>query len=158
MPFFERIVITESIEIKTTPEKVFNYLTSIVNDEGFKKLNSNNVSFRWTKGQPWKLGSVAHAEKYLHGKLHKFEFIITQITPNKHIEYMPTSKLMRMIFPKKEFVLENKNGHCFFNSSATVRIGWIGKTFFKKAIDEGLSNFRMYLKEEAENLKRLLET
>ncbi len=92
MPFFEDIILTEVVEIKTMPEKIFNYLTGIVDDESFKTLNAHNVSFRWLKGQPWMLGSLAYAEKYLHGKLHKFKFIIAKILANKHIEYMPTSK------------------------------------------------------------------
>ena len=76
MAFFEDVVVTESLPIKTTREKLFTYLTGIVDDESFKTLNAKNVSYRWLKGRPWTAGSVAYAEKYLHGKLHKFEFII----------------------------------------------------------------------------------
>jgi len=158
MPFFEDTILTEVIEIKTRPEKLFSYLTSIVDDESFQTLNPNNVRFRWLKGRPWMEGSVAYAEKYLHGKLHKFEFIMTKVIPNKHIEYMPTSRLMRILFPKKEFMIEERGDACLFISSATFRVGWIGKTFFKKAIEKGLSDFRTYLKEEGENLKRILES
>lgn len=158
MPLFEDVIVTESIQIRTKPENIFNYLTSIVDDESFKTLNAKNVSFRWLKGQPWMVGSVAYAEKYLHGKLHKFEFIITKIVPNRHIEYMPRSRLMRRFFPKKEFIIERKSDICLFISSATFCVGWIGKTFFKKAIKNGLSDFRIYLKEEGENLKRILES
>jgi hypothetical protein len=158
MPFFEDVVIAESITIETTPEKLFTYLTGIVDDESFKTLNANNVSFRWLKGRPWTAGSVAYAEKFLHGKLHKFEFVVTRIVPNRHIEYMPTSRLMRRLFPKKEFVIEKGSDSCLFISSATFRVGWIGKVFFKKAIENGLSDFRTYLREEGENLKRILES
>jgi hypothetical protein len=158
MSFFTDIIITETIEIKTIPEKIFNYLTSIVDDESFRTLNANNISFRWLKGKPWVVGSIAYAEKYLHGKPHKFKFIISNVVPNKHIEYMPTSKLIRKFFPKKEFIIENKGDVCLFISSATFRVGWIGRTFFKKATDDGLSDFRMYLKEEGRNLKSIVES
>ena len=129
MAFFEDVVVTESLPIKTTREKLFTYLTGIVDDESFKTLNAKNVSFRWLKGRPWTAGSVAYAEKYLHGKLHKFEFII-----------------------------ETEGDRCRFISSATFRVGWVGKAFFKKSIEKGLSVFRMYLREESENLKRILES
>jgi hypothetical protein len=36
-------------------------------------------------------------------------------------------------------------------------VGWIGKTFFKKAIENGLSSVRKHMKDEGENLKRILE-
>jgi hypothetical protein len=157
MPFFYDTTITETIEIKTIPEEIFNYLTGIVDDESFRTLNANNIKFRWLTGKPWAVGSIAYAEKYLHGKPHKFEFIISEVVPNKHIEYMPTSKLMRKFFPKKEFIIEKKGTVCLFVSSATFRVGWIGRKFFKKTVEDGLSDFRRYLKEENRNLKRLIE-
>ena len=44
MPFFEDRILTDSIEIKTTSEKLFNVLTSIVDDaaigHGIKKIMS----------------------------------------------------------------------------------------------------------------------
>ena len=36
MTFFEEVVIKDSIEIKTTAEKVFNFLTSIVDDDSYR--------------------------------------------------------------------------------------------------------------------------
>jgi hypothetical protein len=32
------------------------------------------------------------------------------------------------------------------------RIGWIGKAFFKRKIDDGLSHFQAYLRKEGKNL------
>lgn len=71
---------------------------------------------------------------------------------------MPTSRLMRRVFPKKEFIIEKETDSCLFVSSAAFRVGWIGKVFFKKAIEKGLADFRLYLREEGENLKRILES
>jgi hypothetical protein len=141
MAFLNDIVLTESIKIRTTPKEIFTYLTGIVDDESFKGLNADNISFRWLKGEPWTVGSIAYAEKYLHGKPHTFIFIISKVVPNRHIEYMPSSRLMRLFFPKKEFIIEQQESACLFISSATFRIGWIGKTFFKKKIDKGLHPF-----------------
>lgn len=157
MPFFDDIVLKESIEIRTTSENVFTYLTSIVDDASFKTLHADNISFRWLQGDPWSVGSIAYAEKYLHGKPHRFRFIVSKVVINRHIEYMPTSRLMRMFFPKKEFIIEQTDNACLLSSSATFRIGWIGKKFFKKSIDDGLSHFEAYLKEEGRNIRNLLE-
>ena len=157
MPFLHEIVVTESIEIETSPAKLFSYLIGIVDDAGFKTLNADNISFCWLKGEPWVEGSIAYAEKYLHGKPHKFKFIISKVVPNRYIKYRPTSGLMRRFFPKKEFIIEQTSDGCRFISSATFMIGWIGKTFFKRKIEDGLSVFRAYLQEEGKNLKRLLE-
>lgn len=157
MPFLHEVVVTESIEITTSPAMLFSCLTSIVDNEGFKRLNADNISFCWLKGQPWVEGSIARAEKYLHGKPHRFRFKVTKIVPDRHIEYRPTSGFMRLFFPKKEFIIENAGDDCRFISSATFRIGWIGKRFFQGKIDEGLSSFRAYLQDEGKNLKKMLE-
>jgi hypothetical protein len=38
--------LTESIEIRTTLERIFNFLTGIIDDASFKGLNADNISFR----------------------------------------------------------------------------------------------------------------
>jgi hypothetical protein len=157
MPVLHEIVVTESIEIATAPALLFSYLTSIVDDASFKTLNADNISFRWLKGKPWIKGSIAYAEKFLHGKPHRFRFIVTEILPNRYIEYKPTSRLMRMFFPKKCFTLEHTTGGCRLISSATFRIGWIGKKLFHMKIQSGLTSFRKYLYNEGKNLKTILE-
>lgn len=74
MAFFEDRVLTESIEIKTTPEKIFNFLTGIVDDDSYRAWHQkDHVRLRWLEGKPWAEGSVMYAEEYLHGKLHKLK-------------------------------------------------------------------------------------
>jgi hypothetical protein len=159
MAFFEDSVLTDSIKIKTTPEKIFNFLTGIVDDASYRAWHeSDHLSFRWLKGQPWTEGSIMYAEEYLHGKLHTFKFEVTKIIPNERIEYTPTSRLIRKFFPKNEFIIEQKGESCLFIASGTDRVGWIGKAFFKKAIDKGMSSVKSHMKEEGENLKEILES
>jgi len=158
MAIFEVKVLTDTIEINTTPEKVFHYLTSIVDSKGYQAWhNEDHVTFRFIKGKPWAVGSVIYAEEYIHGKLHKLKFTITRIVPNKKIEYVPTSWLLRKYFPKNEFIIEGQGDACRFIASGTYRIGWIVKTFFKKKCDQGLSSVRKHMQEEGKNLKRILE-
>ena len=158
MAFFEEVVLKDSIEINSTAEKVFKFLTSIVDDESYKIWHKeDHVKFRWLKGSPWTEGSVLYAEEYLHGKLHRFKFEIITILPNERIEYAPTSRFIRKFFPKNEFLIEQKENFCTFTAQGTYRVGKIGKLFFQKAIDKGLSSVRKHMQEEGENLKRILE-
>ena len=159
MAFFEDVVIKDSIEVETTAEKVFDFLIGIVDDESYRAWHKeDHVSFRWLKGNPWTEGSVLYAEEYIHGKLHKFKFKITTIIPNKRIEYTPTSRFIRKFFPKNEFIVEQKGDICIFTASGTYRVGKLGKIFFKKAIENGLSSVRKHMREEGENLKIILES
>jgi len=158
MAFFEEVRLTDAIKIKTTPEKIFSFLTDIVDDDSYRAWHrKDHVHLRWLKGQPWTEGSVVYAEEYIHGKLHKLKFEITKIIPNERIEYSPASRFVRKFFPKNEFIIEQDEGACRFIATGTYRLGWIGQTFFKKAIERGLSSVRKHMKEEGENLKKILE-
>ncbi len=158
MPVFENRAITATIQIQATPEQVFGHLTRVVDDASFKALHPANLHFRWLQGPPWQVGSVARAEKILYGKPHRFDFRITRIEPGRRIEYTPASRLVRRFFPHKGFVMTDLDGGCRLVSSATFRIGWIGRTFFLSSIDAALFGFKAYLQEEAANLKRILES
>ena len=158
MAFLEDIVLTDSIEIKTTPEKIFSFLTGLVDDESYRAWHHDeHVALRWLKGQPWEEGSVAYAEEYLHGKIHRFKFTVTKVVPNKEIEYVPVSRLLRRYFPKNQFSIEQKGETCVFKASGIFRHGWLIKTFFKKHLDQNLASVKKHMKEEGENLKRILE-
>jgi len=158
MPFFEDVILTDSINIKTIPEKLFNFLINIVDDESYRAWHKeDHVSFRWLKGQPWTEGSVMYAEEYIHGKLHKLKFTITKIVPNRRIEYAPVSCFLRKFFPKNEFIIEQEEESCLFIASGTYRLGWIARVFFRKAVENGLSSVKKHMKEEGDNLKTILE-
>ena len=159
MPFFEDRTLTDTIEIKATPEKIFSFLTGIVDDESYRAWHKeDHVRFRWIHGQPWTEGSVIYAEEYIHGKLHKIKFKITKIEADKRIEYTPASRFLRIFLPKNEFIIEPKGESCLFIASGTYRIGWIGKAFFKQSIEKGLASIKQHMKEEGQNLKTILES
>ncbi len=159
MALFEDVVLRDSIEVKTSPEKAFKFLTSIVDGDTYRAWHKgDHVGFRWLQGKPWTEGSVLYAEEYIHGKLHKLKFKITKIVPNEKIEYSPTSCFIRKFFPKNEFLIEQKGESCLFTASGTYRVGKIGKIFFGKSIERALSSVKQHMKEEGENPKRILES
>jgi hypothetical protein len=158
MALLKEQMLTDSIEIKTTPEKVFDFFFHLVDDESYRAWHpDDHVAFRWVKGNPWEEGSVGYAEEYIHGKLHKLKFVITKLIPNRLIEYAPTSWFLRMYFPKNRFTVEPKQGACIFTAQGTIRVGWLIRTFAKKRLERGLSSVRKHMKEEGESLKRILE-
>lgn len=159
MKMLEDMVLTDSIEINTTPEKIFDFLTHIVDDESYRVWHpKDHVAFRWIKGQPWQEGSIFYAEEYIHGKLHKIKLVVSRIIPNRLIEYTPLSRILRIYFPKNTFSMEPKGDTCLFKASGTLRVGCLVKTFAKSKLDMGLASVRKHMKEEGENLKKLLES
>ena len=53
MKLLEDVVLTDSIEIRTTPEKIVEFLTSLVDDESYRAWHpDDHVTLRWIKGGP----------------------------------------------------------------------------------------------------------
>lgn len=101
---------------------------------------------------------MIYAEEYIHGKLHKIKFIISRIIPNRLIEYTPLSRILRIYFPKNTFSMELKGDTCLFTASGILRVGRLAKIFAKGKLNAALTSVRRHMKEEGENLKRLLES
>lgn len=158
MKLLEDIVLTDSIEISTTPEKIFDFFLQIVDDESYQAWHpKDHVAFRLIRGKPCQPGSVVYAEEYIHGKLHKLRFLIKEVVPNRKIEFVPFSRLLRIYFPRNTFLIEPRAGSCVFTASCVLRVGRLIKLLARKKLDQGLSSVSKHMKEEGENLKRILE-
>jgi hypothetical protein len=158
MKLLEDIVVTESIEISTTPEKIFGFFFQIVDDASYQAWHpKDHVAFRLIKGEPCQQGSVVYAEEYIHGKLHKLKFLIKEVVPNRKIEFVPVCRLLRIYFPRNTFLIEPRDGSCVFTASSVIRVGPLVKLLVGNRLEQRLSSVRKHMKEEWENLKRLLE-
>ena len=143
------MILEDSIEIGTTPEKVFEWIIHF--EENYKAWHPDHVTCRWIKGEPASKGSVLYIEEYVHGELHKMKFRMKKIEPAS-IEY-DISFPLSLICPKGSFHIRPKGNGCIFTAALTVRLGALLKILFKKRVNA----LRMHMKEEGENLKQLLE-
>jgi len=158
MKLLDDIVLSDSIEIETTPEKIFGFFLGIVDDATYRAWHpEDHVTFRWVKGEPWREGSVAYAEEFIHGKLHKFRFLVNRVVPNREIELVPFSRLLRVFCPYNRFSIEPRDGSCLFTASGVLRVGRLGRSLMGKKLDQGLAGVRKHMREEGKNLKRILE-
>jgi hypothetical protein len=147
------VTVKDTIEIKTTPEKIFGGLIKVFSSqEYFKKWHKDHVKCQWLKGKPFEKGSILYVEEYLHGELHKMKFLTTQLEPNRKIEYRLLFP-MSIICPIGSFTVEQKGESSIFTASLTFRFGWLFTKFAKSNV-EGMKN---HMREEGENLKKLLE-
>ena len=158
MKLLEDIVLTDSIEIITSPEKIFDFFLRIVDDTSYQAWHpKDHVAFRLIRGAPCQQGSVVYAEEYIHGKLHKLKFLIKEVVPNRKIEFVPVSRLLRIYFPRNTFLIEKRDESCVFTASCVVRVGPLVKLLAKNRLEQGLSSVKKHMKEEGENLKWILE-
>ena len=54
MKLMEDVFLTDSIEIRTTPEKIFAFLQNLVDDTSYRAWHpDDHVSMCWIKGSAW---------------------------------------------------------------------------------------------------------
>ena len=53
MKLMEDVFLTDSIEIRTTPDKIFEFFYNLVDDASYRAWHyDDHVSLRWIKGPP----------------------------------------------------------------------------------------------------------
>jgi len=152
------ISLKDTIEIKATPEKVFEWLVKRFKDkESYQAWHPDHVDIRWIKGDPLQEGSIVYAEEYLHGYLHKLKFRITKIVPNRVIEYRSLFPLS-ILAPGNTFLIEPKGENdSIFTAMGSLRLPrWLFEKLHKKHKNK-IEATEQHMKEEGENLKRALE-
>ena len=141
--------IKDSIEIKTTAETIFEWF---VHFEGnFHAWHPDHVKCRWI-GEPAREGSILYVEEYLHEKLHELKFLITKIVPNRKMDYKLLFPIS-IICPKGSFIIEPKGESCIFTATLSFRFAKL----FSKLAKNRVEAIKKHIKEEGENLKKLLE-
>jgi hypothetical protein len=142
--------LSDSIEINTSPEKAYEWFINI--DQNYKEWHPDHVKAIWLTENKMKVGSKLYSEEYIHGELHKIKFKCTNIEPNRKIEFKNLLP-MSLICPKGSFIFELKGDICIFTATLSFRMGNTLSKIAKKKV-EALKN---HMKEEGENLKRILE-
>ena len=115
------------------------------------------MTFRWIRGEPWTEGAVLYAEELLHGKIHKLKFVVSKIVPEREIVYVPAIPLLRFYFPGNRFLIEPTREGCMFIAEASFRIGKLFKWLAGRKLERGLQSVKKHMREEGENLKKILE-
>ncbi len=70
---------------------------------------------------------MAYSEEYLHGKLHKFRFLLNKVVANLEIELIPISRFLRIFFPGNKFSIDPRESSCVFTASGVMRVGRLAR-------------------------------
>jgi hypothetical protein len=148
------ILLQDSVEIKTSPERIFDWLQHL--PEHYLAWHPDHVACRFLKGEAFEEGSILYAEEYIHGKLHRLKFRTTGVVPNNRLEYQ--------VFPgfKGGFIIQPLNGTVRFTATLTLGtrmpiLGWMLDQVLEKLFTHQLDAMRRHMQEEGENIKQLLE-
>jgi hypothetical protein len=142
----------DSIEIKTKPQKIFDFFLNL--PKNYKNWHPSHLSCKWLKKTEKVIGSEIYCEEYLHGALHKLKFRISNLEPNKRINYQILFPIS-LIITKGSFIIQKKDEEvCLFTANISFRFSWFLRKFFQRR----MILMSEHMKEEGDYLKKILES
>jgi uncharacterized protein YndB with AHSA1/START domain len=154
MALFNQRAIRDSIEIRTTPEKIWEFFYDL--EQNYTSWHPEHVVFKWTEGAPIESGSAWYAEEFSMGKLKKLKGTIGEVIPNRKIVFknvFPAS----LVSPRFEWNIEPKSSNSVFTAINYLRAEGLYRRIARKTMETAIEASKKHMKEEGENLKRILE-
>jgi hypothetical protein len=148
------LVLQDVVEIPAQPATVFAWFRNL--ESNYRNWHPDHVNCRYAKGRPFETGSVLSVQETLHGRQHKLRLKLTSIEPNRSIAYRIAPGLNgRFLLAETEFGCQLE---------AEIRIGWRVPIFgwvvdrlVRRVFDASLDALRIHMREEGQNLSRLLD-
>lgn len=146
------MIFEHTIPIETDADKIFRFFENM--EENYTRWHPQHICFRWEKGDGLKEGSISYFEEKIGDEHFKKKVIYTRVIPGRYIEFVPVNRLMRIFLRKMTFRIEPDGNQCIF--TAQVILKWVGP-IAKKLNETKFELIRRHMKEEGENLKKILE-
>jgi uncharacterized protein YndB with AHSA1/START domain len=155
MKVFSQAELKHSIEIETTPEKIWDFFVNL--DTNYTAWHpEDHVSFQWIKGKPLEEGTTFYAEQYVKGKITKFKGHCEEIIPNRKIVFKFAFPIS-VVSPRIEWQIEPKGSSSIFTAITHMRLGGVFQKLLKKHLKDSMELHDRHVGAEGENLKKILE-
>ena len=84
MSLCKPLLLRHSIEIKASPEKIWEFFVHL--EENYKSWHpEDHIVFKWVKGTPMETGSRYYGEEIMNGKVKKFKGTVGTVIPKRKI-------------------------------------------------------------------------
>jgi len=148
------ISLKDSIEIHTTPGRLFTWLERMPQE--YRSWHPDHVACRVIHGSMLEVGSEIEFQENLHGKLHSIRFRMTRVVPDKRVEFVVQGMGrgafdIELIADSVRFIAELDIG------SDIPIIGQLFDLLFPLVFPRRIEAMRQHMAEEGRNLKAILE-
>lgn len=147
------IRLRDSILIDVPPERVWAWLNELPTH--YREWHPAHVTCRYDRGECLEVGAVLYVEEYFHERVHRLRLRATEVVPGRVMRY-------RNHGFTGAFLLEPANGGTCFTAELnfgirTPVIGHLLDALLQRVLGSRLAAFQTHMREEGENLKRVLE-
>jgi uncharacterized protein YndB with AHSA1/START domain len=143
--------LVDSIVIDSPPEPIWQWLTDLATL--YTHWHPDHVSAEWERGEPNQVGSILRAVEDLGSAREVLRFELTTIDPPHRFEYRIRGPIS-MLLPGGAFTVAPHNGGSQFTASISYRFGTLTERLFKRRV----AALAEHMKEEGQNLKRIIES
>jgi hypothetical protein len=148
------ITLRDTIEIGTSPEKVFDFFIHF--RENFMAWHPDHVRCWYLEDGPLEEGSTFFVQEYLHKKVMTLEFHVTKLVPYSQIEY----RIPPIV--KGAFAVEERGPNVLFAAeicfgTRTPLLGKLLDITLYTFIGRRLKALKQHMVEEGRNLRMILE-
>lgn len=140
----------DSVDIDAPPEAIWEWLSHLA--ERYTDWHPGHVSAEWRRGRPNAVGSVLEAVEVLGGHRERLRFEVTAVEPPRRFAYRLRGPISLML-PRGEFAIALADGGSRFTATIDVRFGTVVEALFGRRA----AALRRHMREEGENLKRIIE-
>jgi len=155
MGLFTRWELKDSIEIRTTPENIWDFFVNL--EKNYVPWHpKDHLVFKWTKGKPMELGSHFYAEEIMGGKVVKIRGYACEVVPNRKI-FFRYSLPLSILAPGTGSLIETKGSTSVFTAVSYIRAGNLLSKLSRKEMERSIAVHKTHVREEGENLKAILE-
>ena len=149
------IMLRDSITIQTTPEGIFKWLELMPQE--YCAWHPDHVVCRVVKGSMLQPGSEIECKEYLHGKLHLMRLRTTRMDPGRRMEYEITG------LGKGAFEVISRDEGVNFAAELGLGfdipiIGTLVDALLRALLRRRLDAIREHVREEGQNLKKIIES
>ncbi len=145
------MVLQSEIWIRTSPDQVMRFLEGM--EQNYTQWHPDHHRFEWIEGRGVAEGVVFQFDEEIAGKSQSREAVYTRVVEGRHIEFAPTSRFLRLFLPRMLFRVVSEGKGSRFIQEVHVRVGPLGARLNRREFEA----VRQHMREEGENLKRLLE-
>jgi hypothetical protein len=148
------IALRDTIEIRTSPEQVFDFFVHF--RENFMAWHPDHVRCWYLEDGPLQEGSVFFVQEYLHTKMRTLEFLVTRLVPYSRIEY----RIPPMV--RGAFAVEQRGPDILFTAeicfgTRTPLLGDVLDGMLHMLMGRRLAALKQHMVEEGRTLKLILE-
>lgn len=147
------IRLRDSIQINVAPDRVWAWLDELPTH--YRAWHPAHVTCRYERGDHLQVGATLYVEERLHQRLHRLRLRAREVVPERLLRY-------RGLGYEGAFVLEPATGGTRFTAELAfgVRapvIGGLVDVMLRPILAHVLPELQAHMREEGENLKRILE-